>query len=124
MPRHVAGDRVDHYAIEELLGYELLAGAPPSGGATEHETMTLQLTASPAALPPRRPDVPPAMEAVIARALRRSPEHRYQSAAEMLRDLRDLDAVDMSRLSAGVSADPPMRGMAAGAIITASILLR
>jgi hypothetical protein len=105
--------------------------------------MSMHLAASPPALGTLRPDVPPALEAVIGRALRRSPADRYQSAGELLDDLTDLDRVDTRRGTA--PPDPPMRGLAVGtaasiwrfaalvaiafaglvaAIVTLSILLR
>jgi serine/threonine-protein kinase len=40
-----------------------------------------------------RPDVPLPLEAVIYRMLRRRPEERYQSMAELAHDLQDLDGV-------------------------------
>jgi hypothetical protein len=35
-----------------------------------------------------KPDIPSQMQQVIAKALRKRPESRYQSAAEMVKDLR------------------------------------
>ena len=55
--------------------------------------------------------MPSTLEAVIRKALRRYPEHRYQSAAELLHDLERLDELDVS--SFDFSPEPPMGGMAA-----------
>jgi len=41
----------------------------------------------------KRPDLPPQLEAVVWRALRREPAERYQSMAELRNDLLHLDQV-------------------------------
>jgi len=102
--------RSDIYALGVIL-YEAVAGVPPFSGDTWQETMSMHLTAWPAALAARRPDVPPAREAVIGGALRRSPVDRYQSADELRADLTHLDRVDARVTS---QPDPPMRGLAIG----------
>ena len=57
------------------------------------------------------PAVPPALEAVVMKAMRRYPEHRYQTAAELLHDLDHLDTLDVSGFD--LSPEAPMGGMAA-----------
>jgi serine/threonine-protein kinase len=104
--------RSDVYGLGLLL-YELIAGFPAFAGATPQETMSMHLTESPPPLRASRPDVPRALEVVVARAMRRRPEDRYQSGGEMLEVLSNLDLVDTTP---GVGlADPPIRGMAMGA---------
>jgi serine/threonine protein kinase len=99
--------RTDVYGLGILL-YELIAGVPPFAGAKPGETISMHLTASPDLLRAHRADVPPALEAVVSRALRRRPRERYQSAAEMLIALSHLDRVDVApNLTV---PDPPLRG--------------
>ena len=58
-----------------------------------------------------RPEVTPALEAVVIKAMRRYPEHRYQSAGALLGDLARLDTLDPAAFD--LSPEPPMGGMAA-----------
>jgi len=79
-PEQAAGDphtdaRTDTYALGCVL-YETLAGAPPFSGAWERLS-----AADVPALGLRRPDVPPAVEAAITRALAKEPGGRFTSAA-------------------------------------------
>jgi eukaryotic-like serine/threonine-protein kinase len=108
-----AGDgRSDIYGLGLLL-YELVAGVPAFSGASPKETMSMHLTQSPAPLRACRPDVPRELEVVVAKALRRRPEDRYQSVSEMLSVLTNLDRVATSPALA--LPDPPIRGRALGA---------
>ena len=57
------------------------------------------------------PEVPPALDVIIRKALRRYPENRYQSAAELLHDLDHIDAIVPSTFD--LAPEPAMGGMAA-----------
>jgi len=76
--------RVDIYSLGVMI-YELLTGTVPFRGETFMSTIALQLTQEP--IPPRQrapsADIPPAIEAVVMKALAKDPEHRYQSIREM-----------------------------------------
>lgn len=108
---HRGDARSDVYTLGLLL-YELVMGAPAFEAATPRETMAMHLTHSPARLDGCRPDVPAALGVVVAKALRRRPQDRYQDAGEMLDCLANLDSIDVSRDSHSV--DPPLRGKTVG----------
>jgi serine/threonine-protein kinase len=93
-PEQVAGKPVDGRSDIFSLGavlYELLTGRPAFGG--EDSTLTTimyrvlnEMPPSPADL---NPSIPMAFDYIIARALAKAPENRYQSAREMANDLRN-----------------------------------
>jgi serine/threonine-protein kinase len=69
----------DLYALGVVL-YELLAGHVPFAGRAPLEVLRAHVQEEP---PPLPADVPDAARAVVERALRKCPEARYASAAEM-----------------------------------------
>jgi serine/threonine-protein kinase len=78
--------RTDLYAVGVLL-YELLSGTTPYAAETLPELITLQSEGKTVGLRERRPEVPAAVERIVARCLSPSPGARPASAASLGREL-------------------------------------
>ncbi|MEU8254925.1 protein kinase [Micromonospora inaquosa] len=91
----------DIYALG-AVAYFCLAGQPPFHGDNPLAVALRHAQEDPAALPA---DTPPAVAAVVARALAKRPEDRFGSAAELA--AAAADARDATLASIPVSARPP-----------------
>jgi len=85
-PEQAAGDRnidarADVYALA-VVGYEMLAGIPPFAGPSAQAVLAAHLTATPKPLTDLRPETPPDVANVIARALAKDPNARLRTAAD------------------------------------------
>lgn len=90
-PEQIEGKRVDGQADEYALAcaaFELLTGVPPFRRDDAMAVMYAQLSEPPPLLTSRRPDLPPAADQVIARALAKAPGDRYASCREFADALR------------------------------------
>jgi eukaryotic-like serine/threonine-protein kinase len=76
----------DTYALGVVL-YELLTGNVPFDQALPMDVALQHIQAAPPPLQITRPDLPPAMEAVVQRALSKEPSERFQSAGDLARAL-------------------------------------
>ena len=84
----VADARSDLFSLGAVL-HEMLTGAAPFTRATTIETLAALLERDPPSLS-GAPGVPPEIVPVAARLLVKNPAERYQTAAELLADLRHI----------------------------------
>ncbi len=84
-PEQLLGEPVDQrtdiYSVAAVAYYGLL-GYPPFDGATPEQVLAKQTNNLIPSLRTERPDVSPALEEVLRRALNADPDQRYASAAE------------------------------------------
>ena len=73
--------RSDIYSLAVVV-YEMLAGAPPFSGPNARAVMARRLTAAPPPLAAVRPELPPAVESAVVRALAQQPADRFDTAAD------------------------------------------
>ena len=89
-PEQARGESVDArsdvYAAGCVL-FELLTGDPPFTGDTPVAVAYQHVREDPRAPSEINPSVPPALDAVVLKALAKNPANRYQSSAEMRADL-------------------------------------
>ena len=86
-------DRVDHRTDIWSLGvvlYECVTGTSPFKGESIGEVCALVLQTSPQPVDALRPQVPPALAALIARCMEKSAALRYGSVLELARELAPL----------------------------------
>jgi len=90
-PEQAMAQQVDARSDLWSLGvvvYEMLAGRAPFEGETATDVIVAISESDPQPLKQRAPIVPPALQSVVDRSLRKDPAERYQTAEEMLSDLR------------------------------------
>ena len=114
--------RTDLWSLGVVL-FELVAGRRPFTGLTPSDVMAAVLTSEPPRLEDLVPEAPAELRQVLRRALAKEPSGRYQSAAEMLADLRRLKRrVEAEDEAAGTrgrdSRTPTDSARAAGAATT------
>jgi serine/threonine-protein kinase len=90
-PEQAAADpatdyRADLYSFG-VLAYEALAGSHPFAGRPAAAMVAAHATQAPEPVARRRTGIPPALAALVMRLLEKQPEHRPQSAGEIVREL-------------------------------------
>ena len=107
---HPADGRADQYALA-CTTVEMLSGSPPFRRDESMALLWAQLEAPPPPLTERRPDLPPAVDAVIRRALAKSPDDRYPTCLEFALALRgacEASPVGLRRPETAYAMTPPV----------------
>ncbi|MEE1757421.1 serine/threonine-protein kinase [Streptomyces sp. SP18CS02] len=105
--------RCDLYSLACVV-FEMLAGAPPYRREDEVALLYAHQFAPPPPLTADRPELPEAVDAVLAKALAKSPQERYDTCLGFVADLRaaamsapDGGGASRSRPQVPTSAGPP-----------------
>jgi serine/threonine protein kinase len=86
-----ADPRSDIYAVGSIM-YEMLVGQPPYDGDNVMEVLHRKANEMPRPVRSLRPEVPPAVEQLIDRAMARAPEARPQSMRQLADEIRAVAA--------------------------------
>ncbi|HEV8370570.1 MAG TPA: protein kinase [Pyrinomonadaceae bacterium] len=92
-PEQLRGMKVDGRADIWGLGvvlYEMIAGHSPFGRFTKSDVIAAILREEPPLLTTYSKDIPPELQRIISKALRKEREERYQMAKDLLVDLKNL----------------------------------
>jgi len=106
-PEQIAGEEIDGRADIYSLGcmlHECLVGQPPFGRDSDLAVVFAHLETEPPAPSAQRPELPAALDAVIARALAKEPEQRYPSCRELARAALAVTVDEASRLLADAAS--------------------
>ncbi|HET9292698.1 MAG TPA: protein kinase [Gemmatimonadales bacterium] len=101
--------RTDVYALGAVL-YEMVAGEPPFTGATAQVIIGRSLTQAPAPLTQTRQGLPVGLEAIVSKALAKSPADRHPSAASLAEALSGIETGTRSSASEPALVAPPRGG--------------
>ena len=111
-PEQIQGERGDRRSdiySWGIITYEMLTDRVPFEGDNWLAVMAGHLRRAPEPIRNLRPDVPPALESVVLKAMRRFSKNRYQTAEELVEDLNHLDTLDLKKFD--LSPEAPIGGL-------------
>lgn len=99
-----ADHRTDIYSLGVML-FQMLAGAPPFSGQTFASLIFKHISEEPPKLSDTQSQAAPAWSAIVAKALAKAPDDRYQSMAALLEDAKAALPATTARAATGVGSE-------------------
>ncbi|HEY0405425.1 MAG TPA: protein kinase [Pyrinomonadaceae bacterium] len=117
--------RTDIFSLGIVL-YEMLAHRSPFAGGTNHEVVAAILKEEAPPLSVYNPDIPERVQAVVAKALTKEREERYQTARELVAEIRNIkqDVEWDRKRGSGISTATGQRVAATGQEQPAAVTAR
>jgi serine/threonine protein kinase/Flp pilus assembly protein TadD len=125
-PEQARGERLDIRTDLFSLGavlYEMATGQVAFGGTAVAVVFDTILNRDPPAINRLNPQLPDAMTHIIAKALRKDREQRYQSAAEILDDLKAIAAGRHVRVAESAASGRKLALTAALTVLTIALIV-
>src|SRR5262249_32002837 len=92
-PEQARGQKVDARTDIFSLGvmlYEMIAGQPPFESVNSYEVIGAILKSEPPPLKDTGVEIPTELQRIVGKMLRKNRDERYQTAKDLLNDLKDL----------------------------------
>ena len=109
-PEQIQGERgdarTDVYALGVIL-FELLVGRVPWEGDNPLSVMNQAVTRPAPSLLDLDPSIPPPLDAIVRKCIRKDPAERYPDAAALAADLESWKDLDLSRFVFAAEERPP-----------------
>ncbi len=119
-PEQIQGERgdarTDVYALGVIL-FELLVGRVPWEGDNPLSVMNQAVTRPAPSLRELDPTIPPPLDAIVRKCLRKDPAERYPDAAALAADLESWKDLDLSRFVFAAEERPPSAAGRRGPIL-------